>query len=839
MAGPDHVPTLADRLYQAAVAGQTETVVELCRIGARIEADPEGRTALHMAAANGYVDTARALILAGAKVNALDACGYSPLHQAATEGHEEVVRLLVKHNCLVDVQDEMHGNTALHEAAWKGYSRTIEVLCKNKANVYIKNKGGFSPLHLACQNGHNQSTRVLLLAGCKPDIKNNYGDTPLHTASRYGHAGVLRILISAFCNASEVNKNGDSGLHITAAMGRRKLTRILLEAGCDPTIVNKQGETALDIARRKEFNEVADLIEHPPPQVIQLDSSSSPLEQQRPGEGGKKREKESGTSQGSKDSSHNKGRTKDKHKKSKHGHKVHFDDEKKDKKGKLSPYGCHQTPNLSSFPAPKLETLPAEPLSKGEQYFLDLAGNIRKGPVGKGYTCYCAPFFHNVEKKLEADKQELIDHIDHAHEDLNAKIAHLERKTRNQLFNLNQSVREKLAAEKTECQERVERAALRERLERERRQETQHAELRSELQSYVRERVAQVDYRCTPLGQSSDCKNRFSEVPLHWSRRNRLNGFYGNGVARAKSEEVLRDLNGADGIDEEELAAVNNDRVVNGRLPQVPAPSGLFGNEVGLPPPPAHLANRVGCGGRPDFEKLGAKPKYPLWDHNGEERTSPSALLVHQQQPSPIAECRGEHGIRRSPADQASSPGAVRHFKSHGDLTATYKKEDFQDEEKEKEEVSSPNHSPSPPVTTNGTCGEGLRPSPSPAGNGDLSPTAHTTAQAATSSTTTTTPPPTHPKPAKPPLMPRPTHPPPYSSHVHRFSAAPSSQARPLRVSYGPSPSELAAADALSGYYNGGAAYANANGGAVEDQLCKLNEGLSLDPESGCPSSEV
>ncbi|KAH7937718.1 hypothetical protein HPB49_014930 [Dermacentor silvarum] len=697
-------------------------------------------------------------------------CGYSPLHQAATEGHEEVVRLLVKHNCLVDVQDEMHGNTALHEAAWKGYSRTIEVLCKNKANVYIKNKGGFSPLHLACQNGHNQSTRVLLLAGCKPDIKNNYGDTPLHTASRYGHAGVLRILISAFCNASEVNKNGDSGLHITAAMGRRKLTRILLEAGCDPTIVNKQGETALDIARRKEFNEVADLIEHPPPQVIQLDSSSSPLEQQRPGEGGKKREKESGTSQGSKDSDHNKGRAKDKHKKSKHGHKVHFDDEKKDKKGKLSPYGCHQTPNLSAFPSPKLETLPAEPLGKGEQYFLDLAGNIRKGPVGKGYTCYCAPFFHNVEKKLEADKQELIDHIDHAHEDLNAKIAHLERKTRNQLFNLNQSVREKLAAEKTECQERVERAAQRERLERERRQETQHAELRSELQSYVRERVAQVDYRCSPLGQSSTTVGALRQRS-------------GSAAApRAPSEQGgMR-----------EPAGLRETR----REAQVPA---------------------VGPRGRRENESLGA------------------ARHQQQQQPSPTAEVR-ENGIRRSPADQAS-PGTVRHFKSHGDLTATYKKEDYQDEEKEKEEVSSPNHSPSPPATTNGTCGEGPRPSPSPAGNGDLPPTAHTTAQATTS--TTTTPPPTHPKPAKPPLMPRPTHPPPYSSHVHRFSATPSSQARPLRVSYGPSPSELAAADAVSGYYNGGAAYANANGGAVEDQLCKLNEGLSLDPESGCPSSEV
>ncbi|XP_077538523.1 uncharacterized protein LOC144151367 [Haemaphysalis longicornis] len=835
MEGDDEVPTLAEKLYAAAVAGHTDTVVELCRLGARVEADAEGRTALHMAAANGYVDTARALILAGAKVNALDACGYSPLHQAATEGHEEVVRMLAKHNCLVDIQDEMHGNTALHEAAWKGYSRTIEILCKHKANVYIKNKGGFSPLHLACQNGHNQSTRILLLAGCKPDIKNNYGDTPLHTASRYGHAGVLRILISAFCNASEVNKNGDSGLHITAAMGRRKLTRILLESGCDPSITNKQGETALDIALRKEFNEVADLIEHPPPQVIQLDSSSSPLDQPRKaGDGGKKREKESGTSQGSKDSSHNKGGRKDKHKKSKRGHKVHFDDEKKDKKnkGKLSPYGCHQTPNLSAFPSPKLETLPPEPLSKGEQYFLDLAGNIRKGPVGKGYTCYCAPFFHNVEKKLEADKQELIDHIDHAHEDLNAKIAHLERKTRNQLFNLNQSVREKLAAEKTECQERVERAALRERLDRERRQEDQRTALRSELQDYVQERVAQAGLRRSPLGQSADARSGLTELPnwSHLPRRFKHHGLY-NGVARAKSEEVLHDLNGMD--EEEELAEVTNGHAVNVRVPLMHPPSGLIGNEVGLPPPPAHLASRVAGGSRQDFEKLGAKPKYSLWD-KPVERTSPAALLLQQHPPSTAGRTDGgwELEVRCSPSDQTTSPAIARNCKSHADLTAAFKKEDFQDEEKEKAEVS-PNHSPSPPVMTNGTCGSGSRQSPAVLASKDDLPTAQAPA------TSPVTPPPTHPKPAKPPLMPRPMHPPPYSSHVHRFST-PSSQARPLRVSYGPSPTDVAvaAADGVSGYYNGGAAYANANG-AVEEQLCKLNEGLTLDAENGCPSSEV
>ena len=56
-----------------------------------------------------------------------------------------------------------------------------------------------------------------------------------------------------------------------------------------------------------------------------------------------------------------------------------------------SPYGCHYYPDPTDFPDPDPASLPEEPLRPGEQYFLDLGGKIRKGPVGSGYTCYCAP----------------------------------------------------------------------------------------------------------------------------------------------------------------------------------------------------------------------------------------------------------------------------------------------------------------------------------------------------------------------------------------------------------------------------------------------------------------
>ena len=62
--------------------------------------------------------------------------------------------------------------------------------------------------------------------------------------------------------------------------------------------------------------------------------------------------------------------------------KVHFEPKKSSKakkpSPKWSPYGCFYPPDMAEFPQPRLDTLPKDPLGKGEQYYLDLSGNIRK-----------------------------------------------------------------------------------------------------------------------------------------------------------------------------------------------------------------------------------------------------------------------------------------------------------------------------------------------------------------------------------------------------------------------------------------------------------------------------
>ncbi|XP_018333137.1 ankyrin repeat domain-containing protein 6 [Agrilus planipennis] len=382
-------------LRAAAAAGDALQVGRLLGSArcVRFSHDEQGRSALHLAASAGHTAVVRLLLNVAApkEVDSPDGAGCTPLQRAAADGHEEVVRLLLSRGADIDKQDAIHGNCPLHEAAWKGYSKTVALLASAGADLSRTNAGGFTALHLCCQNGHNQSCRELLLANCNPDLQNNYGDTALHTAARYGHAGVTRILISAKCRVSEQNKNGDTALHIAAAMGRRKLTRILLEANCDKNIRNKQNETARDIALRKDLNEILNILDEYVPK--------------------------------SKDKKKDKGKKKSKT-------KVTFDGKKTDITEGLirtkhwSPYGCHYYPDPEAFPPPRLDTLPDEPLKRGEQYYLDLAGNIRKGPVGVGYTCYCAPLFRHLEARLEKDKREL----QRAQVRLGQRVAGLEQK---------------------------------------------------------------------------------------------------------------------------------------------------------------------------------------------------------------------------------------------------------------------------------------------------------------------------------------------------------------------------------------------------------------------------
>lgn len=133
-------------------------------------------------------------------------------------------------------------------------------------------------------------------------------------------------------------------------MGRRKLTKLLLEAGA-MQFQNLHHESPLDIAKRKKIPEIVNILLY---HKGKIDKNMA--------------------SRCSKSSDN-----------CNHSHLLpHSSKQKYNNRQNLnalnwSPYGCHYYPDIRNFPSPKLESLPKKKLEKFEQYYLDLAGNIRKG----------------------------------------------------------------------------------------------------------------------------------------------------------------------------------------------------------------------------------------------------------------------------------------------------------------------------------------------------------------------------------------------------------------------------------------------------------------------------
>jgi uncharacterized protein len=112
--------------------------------------DRDKRTELHYAARDNDLHLARALVEAGADVNAQDSSGFAPLHFAASQWAVDVATLLLAAGAKVDPVNRL-GNTPLWDAVFnsRGRGEMIEALIAAGADPRHMNGAGQTPLGLA------------------------------------------------------------------------------------------------------------------------------------------------------------------------------------------------------------------------------------------------------------------------------------------------------------------------------------------------------------------------------------------------------------------------------------------------------------------------------------------------------------------------------------------------------------------------------------------------------------------------------------------------------------------------------------------------------------------
>ncbi|MBA3765553.1 MAG: ankyrin repeat domain-containing protein [Acidobacteria bacterium] len=185
----------SDPLIAAAAENDLSKVKELIAAGVDANRRDENTqtSALDEAVKNGNRQIVRALLDAGAEINARNSLGQTALMILDEDASEDLVWDLVAAGAKINLRDE-DGDTALILAASWSKAEILRALLNAGARVNAKNKEGETALMKAAAEGDLESVKLLIDSGAEINRKNNSGETALKLAEDNKHAEVVQQL---------------------------------------------------------------------------------------------------------------------------------------------------------------------------------------------------------------------------------------------------------------------------------------------------------------------------------------------------------------------------------------------------------------------------------------------------------------------------------------------------------------------------------------------------------------------------------------------------------------------------------------------------------------------
>lgn len=200
----------------AAGLGYTDCMKALLKAGADVNAKTKDEeTALMLAVDGGHMDCVKALLEAGADVNAKNKNGWTALMAAVAKNNVDCVKVLLKAGADVNAKDK-DGVTTLMRAVLKGHTDCVKTLLKAEADVNAKLKDGSTALMIAATLGYADCVKALIAAGADINAKEDKkGYTALMFAVDLRHTDCVKALREAVANAKNKEMKGKEKISLS------------------------------------------------------------------------------------------------------------------------------------------------------------------------------------------------------------------------------------------------------------------------------------------------------------------------------------------------------------------------------------------------------------------------------------------------------------------------------------------------------------------------------------------------------------------------------------------------------------------------------------------------
>lgn len=227
--------------------------------------DDDGEAAVHLAARQGHTGMLKVMIEKGVDMNlAKDAparAGMTPLHEACAAGRQDVVKMLMAAGA-DDALKDSEGETPAHLALLKkkfGEQPSAEQragVLRELKHLDIPGNDGKTPLMLLTYE-HMKILPLFLDRGVDVNHRDNLGRTAMMLNP---DKDMAKELLRAGADITLADNEGNTALHHALMEYSEDTARYLIKKGADCNCPNNDGETPADIAVKRGFESVLELM---------------------------------------------------------------------------------------------------------------------------------------------------------------------------------------------------------------------------------------------------------------------------------------------------------------------------------------------------------------------------------------------------------------------------------------------------------------------------------------------------------------------------------------------------------------------------------------------------